>query len=377
MRFLSALVLALLPACSLIDAATGDEIGGGLTFSRSNIPNTGAQPKAVAIAELDGGGGSDIVVIDESNTIIICFQVGDGTSAEFSCNRTTFTGYTLLAADDLDGDGTSELLAASTTTIDIYRNSGGQSFMLVSSLPLGGEMARKIVAGSLNLPEGNRSVAVSTMTNQVLVFSDVLNDPVMTHHVTAIDAAPSAEPRGIAIGDTDPTIGGGELVIADGMNIVEYTGGSSLTRGKSISAGPGSGARSLVIGHFGGGRSHADIAFYHPNMQDSDLGIVPGSPSGLGEVDVRFGRTSTGLELFTGDLDDDEDDDVVLLSEPSQGSRLRLFVQISDGVFDDGTDVSLQRTPLAVAVGDLDLDNELDFAIVPGSGGGVDLLVSD
>jgi hypothetical protein len=367
MRFLSALVI-LSSGCALIDAA-GDG-GGGLTHRKANIPNTTAAPRASAIANLDGMLGPDVVVVDETGRLIGCpSQSEPGT---FDQHVTTFTGYTTVTALDLDGDGTTEVLAAGPGVLDVLvpdTSPEGFKRIALTAMTLDGtHTPRTLTAG--NVPNGSvsRSVVISYADSPEV---RVIANPLASATFTSLTM--TMPPADLVVADVSSGVPGDELVVSDQLAVAQFSG-PALDRSDQT-VGNGS-AQAFAIGEFGGG-PEADVAYLRLSEGPGDIGILGGSPTGLFDPGTHFGSGTAGDDLASGDFNGDGQDDLAVLYTENAGSRrIRLFLGTASASTFGQDELVLDGHPTSFAVGDLDGDGISDFVLTPGSAGGVDLLLS-
>ena len=136
------------------------------------------------IGDFDGDGVPDVATYSGDYSGGVDVHLGDG-SGGFQSNVATFTvadGYAPggLAGADLDGDGQTELLATTGTSVDIYARQDDGSFAVAQSIDLtaSGIMAKKVVVGDLT-GSGNQDILVSDYfgnTGLVLLQNDGAGD---------------------------------------------------------------------------------------------------------------------------------------------------------------------------------------------------------
>jgi hypothetical protein len=103
---------------------------GDGTFATPLPETVGAMPVSVSLADLDGDGHLDIVVADQGdNTAAVLLGVGDGSfgAAQFY-NTGSRPGW--VAAQDLNGDGKPDLVTDNYNdgSVSLFANDGGGGF---------------------------------------------------------------------------------------------------------------------------------------------------------------------------------------------------------------------------------------------------------
>jgi len=371
MRFLSVALAILVPGCALIDAA-GDSQGAGISYTKSNIPDTTAMPRAAVVAELDGIPGLDVVVLAEGGDVIACTNVG---AASFAVKNTSFSPYTTIGAFDLDADGKTEVIAAGPGVLDVLvpnMTAGGLSRIDLVAMTLDGtHTPRTLAAGQFANGSTTRSLVISYDTPEIQVIANPLGAPGPAPTFTTIFA--NMAPNDLVVGDVNDTEAGQELVIANGVEITTFAGPAFTRTEQSVGTGQ---ATALAIGDFGSS-AQLDVAWLHLAAGPGEIGMFYGSPTGLFDDGTRFGPGTVGDDLAADDFDGDGRLDLATLFTDDGGVRtIRIFLHTAaEGVFDQ-VEVAVDGSPTSFSTGDLDGDGKADFVLTPAKLGGVDLLLS-
>jgi hypothetical protein len=383
MRSLSVLLLA---GCSIIDAAgeahpPSGSFGSGagsVGYQSTPVGPGGVSPvRDVAIGELNTIAGLDYAIVDSTGAVRVCLHDG-GLGAAFNCQPPSSAGpYDLVEIANLDGDPVDEIVAVSTAPggrLDILNNTGGDNFSAapVTAVPPSdltiGALAIGNVAGSLT-PD----LAVMNLeANEVRVFVDA--------------AVPPDEPPVVVTTTLDPTAAamgsfGGEaaLVVADGSDLAIFRG-MNLTSTMRFGFGDGASAVAFATGFFGHSEDHLDLAILRRHGgSPNDIRLSWGSPSGLFDGGISLGENTSGLDILSGDLDGDSDDDLAVLLDDGAGVELRIFYRGSHEADWEPEDIGAGGPGARrFAMGDLNGDDLPDFILVPShvSSSAVDLLLS-
>lgn len=355
--------------CSLIDAA-GEEVAstGGSGYRRGNIPNTGEMPRAVAVGDLNGSLGRDVAVLDDIGELRTCVNMGD--TAVFSCMRhSEATGYELVALAHLDSGGTDIIIVAGVGRVDTYSFMGGSLFKRSLSVPATFR-PKKLMVGNFAAHPKQAIVVTSADTPEIRIFLDPISNPtpmtLTTMNGNPVDAVvANVNSGGDAMGD--------ELIVSEGGDIVTYAGAGFTRTARSVNGGS---ANALAAGAFGSG-GDVDIVWSHLSAGPGEIGIFHGSPTGLFDNGTRFAPGFASNNVHAVDLDGDGLDDVAALYTENAGKQqLKRFVTRTTGGFTEDEDLVFDGMPRTVVFGDLDTDGVDDILVVPGAGGGVDLLLT-
>lgn len=137
------------------------------SFGRALHLKAGPHPAAVALADLDGDGATDIATTDVGDGVSgagVNLFFGDGRGG-FSAARTiALAAAGNLVAADLDGDGRVDLAVLSQGAVLVLHNEGGRRFAdaVAYPVPFSSELAAGDVNGDghIDLVVGGASVAV-------------------------------------------------------------------------------------------------------------------------------------------------------------------------------------------------------------------------
>lgn len=208
---------------------------GSIAFASRVNANVTSAPFGIAIGDLDGDGKPDVVAANEGGGNVSVLRNTSTVGSVSFAAKVDFTagnGSVNVAIADLDGDGRLDLVVVNQTagTISILRNTstgGSISFatkvdFTVGSNPNGITICDLDGDGKLDIAVANRT------SNSVSVFRNTSSSGSITL-AARIDFTTGTDPRGIAIGDLD---GDGEPDLA----VVNYTSNTvSVLKNTSMS----------------------------------------------------------------------------------------------------------------------------------------------
>ena len=374
MRFRSLAIAVFASGCALVDAA-GEAHGPGASGGYKdpiNLPAT-ANPRSAAIAELDGLPGPDIAVVRDDGSVQFFLQMDTSGQFQMMPPAQGLIGYSTIIAANLDGDSAfSELVAAGPGKLDVIVHDVTQPGMIRKvSLGVGPGFAPKAIAAAGVDPPSAIIVAADASSQQVLVFFDPLAG--QSPMVFPSDSIAND----VAIADVDGSMPGQEVIVSHANHVTTLSQAMSRLDKDLV---PGTQARFLAVGGFGGGPG-PDVAYQSLSQGPGEIGFMFGSPSGLVPQTTFTGQGTSGDALLGADIDGDGASDLVSVFTDLSGKRiLKFFVRIPGAPaplqFAESA-LTVQARALSIATGDLNLDGRADFVLVPAMVGGVDVLESN
>ena len=329
----------------------GFALGEDLRFARASLW-TGAAPAWVEIADLNGDGRLDIacVKITSAGLLEIFLNQGDRvfSRSTYPCG---FTPYGLALADmDRDGD-LDAVVPNQSFSVNILRNAGDGSYAEADAYEIGGggfELATGVVG---DFDRDGWADFAGSAAGLVVMRNDRAGG---LGPAVRIDE-PSEGPLGVADFDAD-----GDLDLIS-FGRFDDTSRVRLNDGLGGFSGGSLGPVVFSVGGVALGDLNRDgrVDAVATVGGGEDLRVLPGQGDGtLGEAEtIRTSGTSEGVGL--ADLDSDGDLDVVVAS--FRGFVIDVF--LNDGAGDLGPPMSIPagRGMLDLSFGDLDGDGALDF----------------
>ncbi len=272
----------------VLSASYGDnkvawyENDGNQNFTTRLVTNTFANiPKEVSAADLDGDGDTDVLSASIIDNRIAWYRNDGGPNPTFTpfTITTAAGGAESVFAADMDGDGDTDVLSASTNDDKIawYKN---LSFQVVNANDSGsGSLRQAILDANLNPGVDTITFDITTPSIEIRPFTALppITDPVI------ID------------GTTQPGYAGTPLISISGVNApsvngLQVTAGNSTIKGLSItsfSTGTGirleTGGGNVIVGNY--------------------IGVTPaglGSSNGIGIVITSSSNTIGGTTAGAG-----------------------------------------------------------------------------
>lgn len=284
--------------------------GTGSFSPRVDYPVTG-NPRGLRAADFDKDGALDFVVPSSNGnfgSLSVLFGNGDGTFAtEVLVYVPRFAER--ADADDADGDGNVDIIAAATASvgdITFFRGSGTRVFETQKIIPTGNYGNTGLAMVDMD-GDGNRDLVTSRRTgNMVLVL---LGDG------NADFAVPLEYPSATGLED---------LLVTDVNN-----------------------------------DTVPDVVTAHRNTDQ--IGILLGNGDGTLQNAFFLGATADVRGLAAGDIDRDGKQDILSVPGPTGGVEIRLGI---DGIsFEEPYEITTQGSSQDVFLGDVDDDNNLDLVV--------------
>lgn len=185
----------------------GSNIGGPLFFFGPTAFATGANPRKVTVADIDGDGRVDIISSNQDdNTVSVLRNTTTGTTVSFA-TKVDFTVSTTpedITAGDLDGDGRPEVAVScsNSNAVSVLRNTsttGTISFAAKTDLATGG-FPWGIAIADLNDDNKPEVISSNLTPNTVSVFKNNSATGSLSFDA-GLSFGTASSPRGIKVGD--------------------------------------------------------------------------------------------------------------------------------------------------------------------------------
>ncbi|MEW6278092.1 MAG: FG-GAP-like repeat-containing protein, partial [Candidatus Eremiobacterota bacterium] len=352
-------------ATGTVSVLLGDGAGGLAPAAGSPFFAVGAQCVSIAVGDLNGDSRPDVATsnVNGSNTVnSVSVLLGDGTGALAPAAGSPIAVGGIrpvaVATADFNGDGRTDLVTANQNSRDASVLLGdGMGGFTVNRTPAG-DSPRAVAAGDFD-GDGRTDLATANFnSNNVSVLP---GDGAGGFGAVTLGARPLSVALADLNGDgrTDAAIANFNdstvsVLLSDGA------GGFNAAAGSPLGLGAGAGPAAVASGDFNGdGRADLATANFSANTVSVLLGAGTGAfaPATGSPVPVGAGPQS----LATGDLDGDGRLDLVTANSFSANVTVLLGDGAGGFAPGPGSPLGLGTAPASVAVGDLNADGRSDL----------------
>ncbi len=361
--------LDLVVANSIVDNVSvlqNTSVSGSLNFATKLDFTTGASPRSVAIADMDGDGKLDLAVtcfgsssfLIPATVSVLLNTSSSGGAPSFATNVDfeTGTSFSSLSIGDLDGDGKPDLYVAKTSRLFVLKNTSGlgaPSFAAAIDLPAG-STNYGIAIGDVDGDSKPDLVAINNGSDDVSVFLNIYLPPTIT----------SFTPEKAKPGD-EVTITGSNFNTTTTNNIVFFgatqaTVTSATATSLTVTVPTGATYAPITLLNTGTSLAAYSLNNFTPIFSPAKTDISAGDF----RAKVDFTAGTNPVFVAIGDLDGDGNADLVVANIGSANVSV-LMNNSSNGTasFATKVDFTTGSSPGSVAIGDLDGDGKLDLAV--------------
>jgi len=384
-----------LPFNVTFNSSNGQNITSTSFNARVNF-TSGANPaEIVAVADIDGDGKPDMVVVNRSTNTFSVFRntntSGTISTASFATKVDIATDSTpsSIAIGDLDGDGKPDIVITNQflNKISVYRNTATAGTITTASF------AAKVnfITDTLSLPtaiaigdidgDGKPDVAVTnsfTNTVSILKNTSTVGSITSSSFAAAVDYKTGLGPTSVAIADIDGD-GKPDLVVADfnakTISVLRNKATVNTIDTNSLAAkvdfATGTGPYALAVGDLNAD-GKADIAV--ANQGSNTISIFANTAvSGTitaGSLAAKVDLTSGGESPYyisIGNIDGDDKPDIftanLVQNNLSVIKNVYSSGTISNTSFANEVSFATGNYPFAVSIADFDGDGKPDLAV--------------
>ena len=283
---------------------------GNGTFQAPQAFFAGSNPVAVAMADVNGDGKPDVVVVNlSSNTVSVLLGNGNGT---FQAQQTSATGNRpfSVAIGDVTGDGNADLVVANrdSNTVSVLLGNGNGTFQAQQTFATGTN-PDSVAIGNLT-GDGKADLVVANYgSNTVGVFLGNGNGTFQAQQTFATGSQPDA----VAVGDVTGS-GKADLVVANksGLVVSVLLGNGNGTFQAQQTFATGSEPYSVAVGDVtGDGKADLVVADSGGNA----VSLLLGNGNGTFQTPLTFATGSDPISAAIGDLTGDGKADLVVANE--------------------------------------------------------------
>jgi len=300
---------------------------------------------------------------ESSGTITLGVQSLFNTPDFNGASGNTSVNAIITAADrgDINNDGLDDLaVTTSDGFVFILNGNGDGTFSQVTQLPVGND-PRGVAIADLDPTNPNNNgldVVVSNAADDTLTV--YTRNGVGTWFVAATPAT-GDEPMGLCATDI---VDDGDLDVAvadSGANTVSFLRGTSFSSisfatrtSHSTDIGP------VDVAPWDTDNTKDVRSLVTSNRSGNSMSLLVNNGSGF-NAPVNFGTGTGAFQVITGDLNLDGNPDAATLNDDG---TMTLFINNGAGSFLNGAPVPVGDVPLSFARDDLDLDGDLDIAVI-------------
>ena len=349
---------------------------GGRYETILSLPMPTAPPRGVAVADFDLDGHLDVVAALGTPSIgrIQVFLGDGGGGLTPTSPLTTGENASAVVAGDFNADGAADMGVTSQSAhqVQVFLGNGEGAFFAPTTIPLGaGAAPRALAAGDLDgngtldlvvAHSGLSSVSVLLGDGDGMIFTPAAGSPLTV----------GSGPWSVAVGDFDGN-GVPDLVTADNsastVSVLLGSGGGAFGAADSFTVdGPPIAVGTLDVT----GDGHLDVVA----VTGADtLNLLPGDGAGgFATPATLFPVRTRPSAVVPVDADADGRLDLVV---PCRDADSLVVLLSRPPAFDDAVRVAVGGTPTAAATADLDADGDLDLAVVDTAGNAVTVLTND
>jgi FG-GAP-like repeat len=347
------IVLLLASAALAVLLVSGVAWAATITFAPAKNFPAGDSPRAVAAADLDKDGDTDIMTVHSAiDRVSVLKRRADGTFAAPVRYATADAPTDIVGREDFDGDGDIDIATSNhSDSISVLLNKGNGTFaaqrkyatpalsypVAIESGRLDGDRDWDLVTTN----EGSTSGSGGWREGGVSVFKNNGNGTFAAASDYRAEGVYPGSHNGLDRADLDGD-GDEDLAMAIGM-------GRELQPGALVMLGRGD-------GYFGG--TSGETRYYLSNYESD------------GYID-HYNDIDHATDILINDLDGDGNRDLATTGSSNvyDPGNLHVFLGNGDGTFQNPQRLGTDESNVAMTEADFDRDGDIDIATIPGQNG--------
>jgi len=335
---------------------------GSITFAANVEFATGTFPAELAIGDIDGDGKPDLAVANGSdNTVSVLRNTSSSGSITFSAKVDLATGTTPrgVAIGDIDGDGNPDLAVANrdSYTVSVFRNTSSSGSIIFSAKVdfTTGATPFCVAIGDI---DGDGKPDLVVAENGPWTVSVLRNTPQYPPSITSFTPALGPIGTSVTIAGTNFSATAANNIVFFGATKATVTGASTTQLTVTVPAGATYQSITVMVGGLTGYSSKPFVVTFASVATTTSGSLAP-------KVDFVTGLSPVGVAI--GDIDGDGKPDLVV-SNPGDNTvsvfrNTSSSGSISSSSFAAHVVFATGTNPYGVAIGDIDGDGKLDFAV--------------
>ena len=324
----------------------------------------GVSPYGVAVADFNGDGKPDMVVVNSgvvpyyAGSVDVLLGNGDG-SFRAPVNYPTGTGSSFVAVADFNGDGRPDLVVVNWGgSVSVLLGKGDGTFQASVSY-LAGNTPFSLAVGDFN-GDGKPDLAVANNGDNTVTVLLGRGDG---NFQWAGTFSTGLAPESIAVGDFNGD-GKPDLVVAVLSGVVVLLGNGNGIFGNQRTYAAGANPYCVVVGDFNGD-GKADLAV--ANLDGNNISVLLGNGDGSFQGPVNYPVDTNPECIVLGDFNGDGQLDLATAnfgSSGGSGGDVSVLLGNGNGTFGTAVNYSAGINPFFAAVGDFNGDGRTDLAVV-------------
>ena len=347
-----------------------------LGFISAPLPVTGAAPRAIALADLDGDGNLDLVITNgDDGTVSVYRGNGDGTFQPRMTQPTDVHPWS-VAIGDL-GTGAPSIVVGNygPSFASVYHVTGG---MLSTKQDFTtGLSPQAVEIGDI---DGDHVADIVAADHDADAITVLLNDGNATFMPkTDLGTGTGSKPYAVEIADLNND-GKPDLAVADtntsSVSVLLGTGGGAFQPAVMYPAAPAGQPWSIAVADVDhDGKPDLAVANnYGDNPANITISVLLGNGDGTFKPEVDYPSNPNPWWVAFADLDGDGNQDLVVAN--GQGNTMSVFLGVGDGTFQPHRDFPTGAFVTSLAIGDVNNDGRPDVLLPNQTDGTVSVLIT-